>query len=201
MIMMTPENRVFAMTTDRDRWNAKFTRGEAQSTSPDSFLVETCSALPPGRALDLAGGAGRHALWLAERGWRVTLADISDEGLAIARRRAIQAGLSIATRRQSAAETLAWAAQNPNRFDLIVVFWCLLRGSFAEFPHALAPGGLLVYKTYTSDHDRYREGHSLSTALHPDELRIAFPALNALTDRESGGIAELLARREANADR
>jgi len=180
--------------TDRDRWNAKFLHGEAQSTAPDPFLVETCSALPPGRALDLAGGAGRHALWLAHCDWQVTLADLSDEGLAIASHRAAEADLPLTIRRESAAETLAWSAQNPHRFDLITVFWCLLRDSFAGFPSALAPAGLLVYKTYTSDHARYREGHSLRSALNPGELSIAFPSLTTLLYRESNGVAELLAR-------
>jgi tellurite methyltransferase len=180
--------------TDRDRWNAKFLQGEAQSAEPDRLLIEACSALPAGRALDLAGGAGRHALWLAQRGWTVTLADISDEGLALARRRAADAHLTLATRREPAAETLAWAVQTHHCFDLVVVVWCLVRESFAALPSILAPGGLLLYKTYTSDHTRYREGHSLSTALRPGELGAAFPALITVLYRESGGVAELLAR-------
>ena len=179
--------------SDRDRWNAKYQRGEAQSLEPDPFLPEACSAIAPGRALDLAGGAGRHALWLAERGWSVTLADVSDEGLALASRRAAEAGVALTLRRESAAETLA-CPEHQHAFDLIVVFWCLLREQFAELPSLLRPGGLLLYKTYTSRHARYAEGHAITTALDPDELRTAFPALSTILCRETDGVAEMLAR-------
>lgn len=180
--------------SDRDRWNAKFLRGEAQCVDPDPLLVEACSGLPPGRALDLAGGAGRHALWLARRGWKVTLADVSDEALAVAAQRAAEAGLAPDFRREPADATLASARIDP--FDLIIVFWCLLRDEFRALPLALAPGGRLVYKTYTSAHRRYTEGHSLSTALNPGELAAAFPALTTLFSRESQGVAEIIARRD-----
>lgn len=180
---------------DRDRWNAKFLAGEAQGVEPDPLLIEVCGGLAPGSALDLAGGAGRHALWLAQHGWNATLADVSDEGLTIAARRAEERKAPLLLRRESAAETLAWAAAG-QRFDLIVVVWCLLRDQFAALPAALAPGGTLLYKTYTSDHARYTEGHSLRTALHPGELVTVFPYLKTVLYRESNGVAELVARAE-----
>jgi tellurite methyltransferase len=190
--MMT-DVRPTTMIDDRERWNAKFLAGEAQSVEPDPLLLEVCAKLTPGRALDLAGGAGRHALWLAQRGWQAFVSDISDEALAIAAQRAASASLSLTTRREPAAETLALASAS-ERFDLIIVFWCLLRDQFAAFPAALRPGGLLVYKTYTAEHVRYTEGHSLQTALDPGELNQAFPALNTILYRETNGVAELVAR-------
>jgi SAM-dependent methyltransferase len=178
--------------SDRERWNAKFLAGEGQSLEPDPFVIGVCAGLAPGRALDLAGGAGRHALWLARHGWDATLADVSDEGLAIAGKRAEEARLTLTFRRESAGETLAWAAGQP--FDLVVVVWCLLREQFPALPSALAPGGMLLYKTRTSDHLRYTEGHSLRTALQPGELRMAFSALKTILYREANGVAELVAR-------
>ena len=177
----------------RERWNAKFLAGEAQSAEPDPFLIEACGNMRPGCALDLAGGAGRHALWLAEHKWKVTLADVSEEGLAIAARKAAGADVVLATRRESADETVKWAAAS-QPFDLIVVVWCLLREQFPALPSALAPDGTLLYKTYTSDHARYSDGHSLRTALHPGELGAAFPGLQTVLYRESEGVAELMAR-------
>jgi 2-polyprenyl-3-methyl-5-hydroxy-6-metoxy-1,4-benzoquinol methylase len=182
-------------STDRERWNAKFLAGEAQSVDPDSLLVEVAGSLSPGRALDLAGGAGRHALWLAQSGWTAVLTDVSDQGLSIATHRAVAASVPLTTRRESAAETLAWAKDHP--FDLILVVWCLVRDCFAALPSALAPGGTLVYKTYTSAHTRYSEGHALNTALDPGELRTAFPSLNTVLYRESNGVAELVARSQS----
>jgi tellurite methyltransferase len=184
-----------AQLSDRDRWNAKFVAGEAQLTEPDPLLVEACAGLDPAHALDLGGGAGRHALWLAERRWRVVLADVSDEGLALAADRASAAGVALTLRRESAAETLAWARRPGSpRFDLVCVFLLLVRDQFAALPSLLAPGGLLVYKTYTSDHVRFTQGHSLQYALHPGELASAFPALETVVSRESEGVAELVAR-------
>ncbi len=181
------------MAGDRERWNAKFQAGEAQGKEPDALLIESCAGLPGGRALDLAGGAGRHAIWLAQRGWEVVLSDIADEGLAIAARRAVDAGVDLTIRHESAAATVAWAGEG-QRFDLVVIFWFLLREHFAALPGLLAPGGLLVYKTFTAEHPRFSEGHSLRFALEPGELKTAFPSLEAILYRETDGVAELVAR-------
>jgi len=43
---------------------------------PDPNLLAVLRALPPGKALDLAAGSGRHSVWLAARGWDVTAVDI-----------------------------------------------------------------------------------------------------------------------------
>src|SRR3954469_19630727 len=82
---------------DRDRWNAKYTAAAAPR-EPSAELLALEKYLPrTGRAIDIAGGGGRHGLWLAQRGLDVTIADISAVGLAIAQRRAVEAGLSIKT--------------------------------------------------------------------------------------------------------
>ena len=207
------ENAMTGMS-ERERWNAKFLAGEAQKTEPNQLVVEACSQLTPGRALDLAGGAGRHAIWLAQRGWQVTLADVSDEGLAVARRRAEAHGIalapggsgaqsarssgSITLRREEAAETVAWA-RSAHRFDLIVAVRVLLRELFDELPGLLAPNGLLVTMTFTSEHARFASGKSTRYALRPGELGAAFPALKTILYREENGEAALVARAESAA--
>jgi tellurite methyltransferase len=181
--------------SDRDRWNVKFLAGEAQLTDADPLLVEACAGLAPGDALDLGGGAGRHALWLAQRGWRVVLSDVSDEALALAAKRSSAAGATLTLRRESAAETVAWARQaGLPRFDLVCVFLFLVREQFSGLPSLLAPGGRLVYKTYTSDHVRFSQGHSPQYALDPGELAQAFPALETILFREKDGMAEFVGR-------
>jgi 2-polyprenyl-3-methyl-5-hydroxy-6-metoxy-1,4-benzoquinol methylase len=183
-------------STDRERWNAKFLAGEAQSVDPDSLLVEVAGSLSPGRALDLAGGAGRHALWLAQSGWTAVLTDVSDQGLSIATHRAVAASVPLTTRRESAAETLAWAKDHP--FDLILVVWCLVRDCFAALPSALAPGGTLVYKTYTSAHTRYSEGHALiEDSVERRECGSQLAGIERSVYRESNGVAELVARSQS----
>jgi tellurite methyltransferase len=184
----------YCMTGDRQRWNEKFLAGEAQSPEPDPLLPEVCSALPPGRALDLAGGAGRHAIWLAQRGWHVRLTDVSDQGLAIAAARAAEARVSLEMRRESAADSLHASIQSGEKFDLIAVFWFLVREHFAALPALLAPGGVVLMKTFTAENARFAGGTPPRFALRPRELRDAFPALETILYRESAGVAELAAR-------
>ena len=75
---------------DRAKWNQRYREGAYQSrTHPSVFLEECVSALPPsGRALDLACGTGRNAIYLAGLGFAVDAVDISTEALAIGRARA-----------------------------------------------------------------------------------------------------------------
>lgn len=182
------------MADDRERWNAKFLAGEAQLVDPDPFLVEVCADLRPGNALDLAGGAGRHAIWLARHGWRVTLSDVSDEGVSMARQRCSEAAVHVDLRREPLAETVGWTTGSGIHFNLITIFWFLAREAFDTLPGLLAPGGLLVYKTYTSENARFGSGKSTQYALRPHELRTAFPKLQTVLYREAEGVSELAAR-------
>jgi 2-polyprenyl-3-methyl-5-hydroxy-6-metoxy-1,4-benzoquinol methylase len=81
---------------DREKWDSKYNTLESAPVEPSLSLLRLEPFLPKsGRALDLAGGAGRHSIWMAKRGLDVTLADVSQVGLAIARQRACGADVSI----------------------------------------------------------------------------------------------------------
>ena len=126
---------------DRTKWNARYREEEIPRT-PSSFLTGLDALLPRrGRALDVAGGAGRNALWLARRGLSVTLADVSDVALEAASRAAAADGLSLATLRVDLEE----APLPAGPWDLVVCTYFLHRPLFAAFPAALAPGGWLVF--------------------------------------------------------
>lgn len=67
---------------DRDGWDARYAAAElVWSAEPNRFLADEVSGMPPGRALDLACGEGRNAIWVASLGWDVTAVDFS--GVAI----------------------------------------------------------------------------------------------------------------------
>jgi 2-polyprenyl-3-methyl-5-hydroxy-6-metoxy-1,4-benzoquinol methylase len=83
---------------DAAGWDARYAELELVSTvAPNRFLVEIADDLMPGRALDLAAGAGRNAVWLARQGWEVTAVDFSGEGLRRAEALAAHHGVKIAT--------------------------------------------------------------------------------------------------------
>jgi SAM-dependent methyltransferase len=77
-------------------WDRRYADGEFLWTmEPNRFVVQELADLPPGRAIDLACGEGRNAVWLAQRGWRVTAVDFSPVGLDKARRLADARGVKV----------------------------------------------------------------------------------------------------------
>jgi SAM-dependent methyltransferase len=193
---------------ERERWNRRVSEASHVSEVPDSFFIEAYQDYvdpllgEAGKlmALDVASGAGRHGLWLAERAWHVTLADISDEALELARRRA--AGRNLAVEFQECDLTTVHSAHDADwasRFDLVLVFFYLQRDVFPVLVDALKPGGLLIYRTYTTLQRKFGTGPSNPAhLLEPGELRGAFPTLTQLFYRETvrdRGVAELVARK------
>ena len=132
---------------DRARWDARYRdHGPERGGDPSPFLVALDDLLPRrGRALDLAGGAGRNACWLARRGLDVTIADVSPAGLELARAAAAAAGVTLRL-----VETDLETDPLPGgSYELIVSIDFLCRPLFAAFPAALVSGGLLVYSQPT----------------------------------------------------
>ncbi|HWP84420.1 MAG TPA: class I SAM-dependent methyltransferase [Terriglobia bacterium] len=184
---------------DRQQWDERFRAGSHASPEPDPFLnrlEEYRPLLPPGRrALDVACGAGRHAVFLAERGWRVTACDISLEGLLQAR--ALAAGRGVRVDLVCIDLETLWLPSNC--FDLAVCFFYLQRELFSLLRATLRPAGLLVYKTYTTDQSRFSGGptHPLHL-LQPQELLQAFRDFRVLCYEEivqGRGVAQLIAQK------
>ena len=123
---------------DREKWDSRYRTQGAESMAPSPFLT-SLELRESGRALDVAGGAGRNAVWLARRGLQVTLVDISREALALARAAAADVPLELVC---ADLETEPLPA---GPFDLIISFNFLRRELFAAFADSLAPSGLLVY--------------------------------------------------------
>jgi 2-polyprenyl-3-methyl-5-hydroxy-6-metoxy-1,4-benzoquinol methylase len=187
---------------EKSLWDKKYSERSHGSLQPDPFLVaayeEFLSAASPGLALDVAGGVGRHAIWLAQRGWRMKLMDISEVGVKQAVENAKQKGTasSIATevRDLNSAQDIG-----REQYDLVVVFFFLQRELFPVLAAAIKPGGHLIYKTYTTEQQRFNGGPSHPMfLLQPNELLHAFPSLRVLHYHETiqeRGVAELVARK------
>jgi SAM-dependent methyltransferase len=74
-------------TVDAQAWNERYRGTELMwSAGPNQFAEAELADLPPGRAVDLAAGEGRNAIWLARRGWQVTAVDFSQVALDKGRR-------------------------------------------------------------------------------------------------------------------
>jgi len=104
----------------RKDWDRRYAETDLLwSATPNRFLVTEVGDQAPGRALDLACGEGRNALWLAGLGWRVTAVDFSEVAIAKARARAERDRLMV---NFVCADLLVYEP-DPNAYDLVLVFY------------------------------------------------------------------------------
>lgn len=163
-------------------WDAKFAEREFVFTDrPNQTVVEEIAALPPGRALDLAAGQGRNAVWLAEQGWQVTAVDFSAVGLERAAELARVRGVELSLVRADVREWRPPAAA----FDLVLVSYLQLpsaelRGVLASTVSALAPRGTLL----VVGHDRDNLVHGTGGPQDPDVLYTVDELIGALDGLE-----------------
>lgn len=126
---------------DQQKWDAKYAVAADVPREPSAVLRSLDALLPrSGRALDVAGGAGRNAIWLAQRGLDVTISDVSPWGLALACERARDVGVSI----RPLCTDLEDAPFPAGPWDLILCVCYLWRPLYSVYPRVLSPGGLLV---------------------------------------------------------
>jgi tellurite methyltransferase len=187
---------------EKTLWDKKHSERSHSSLQPDPFLVsaydEFLFGTTPGLALDVAGGVGRHAVWLAQRGWTVKLLDISEIGIQQAEENA---------KRTGTAGSISSEVRNLNimqdlgreQYDLVIVFFFLQRELFPALTAAIKPGGFLIYKTYTTEQKNFPGGPSHPMfLLEPNELLHAFSVMRVLHYHETvqqKGVAELVARK------
>ena len=168
---------------DSDVWNRRYADREFVWTSkPNRFLVAEAAALPAGRALDVACGEGRNAVWLAERGWRVTGVDFSRVGLEKARALARARGV----RAEWVAADLLDYTPEPRAFDLVLVFYLQVpaaerRSIVRAAAGAVAPGG--VFLLVAHDRRNLEHGHG-----GPQDPAVLYTAGEVVGDLEGAGL-------------
>ena len=188
----------------RERWNERYAGGlEPFPDAPAQWLVEHRELLAGGgRALDVACGDGRNALYLARRGYEVDAIDASDVAIAALRDAAEQRGLPIDAR----VVDLEREPLPAGPYDAIVVMNFLQRDLFGALEEALAPGGLLLYETLGRAHvEELGRSFNPNYLVDRGELARAFARLRIVEHREgvaerSGearGVASLVAQRPA----
>ena len=141
------EIRVSRGDGKRESWNRRYAAADGVHATaiPNAFLMAEVADLAPGAALDLACGAGRNAVWLAERGWRVTGVDFSDVALGMARDLAASRGLDI---EWIDADVVTWTPPT-DAYDLVCALYVQLpaderRTVLRHAVDALRPGGTLL---------------------------------------------------------
>lgn len=186
---------------DRQRWDERY-RSRDYDFTPNRWLAGLAERLRPRRAgakaLDVACGGGRNALFLAELGYAVDAWDVSEVGVGIlraelARRVARSAPLPVHPARVDLDEaTLPTAA-----YDLVLNTFYLERRLLPALAAALRPGGLLVFETFVDPGGTRHPEVRPEYKLRPGELRAAYAGLDVLEYAEDpiGGTARLLTRR------
>lgn len=130
-----------------DDWDRRYAEPRlVWSAEPNRFLAEEAAGLPPGRALDLACGEGRNAVWLAGRGWEVTGVDFSPVAIEKARRMATGAGVTARFVRADLADHVP----EPTSADLVALVYLqvpepLRTTVLTRAAGALRPGGTLLW--------------------------------------------------------
>ena len=149
-----------APVLDRAFWEKRYESApQIWSGNPNPQLISDVAALKSGRALDVGAGEGADAIWLAERGWQVTAADISSVALERGSKQALERGTDVA-------ERITWTQADFNEWTPAVHAFDLVSAQFMHLPSvkriplyqrcidAVAPGGtLLIVGHHISDLD------------------------------------------------
>ncbi len=166
----------------KEKWNRLWAERGHATTGHTGFLDRVQHLLPErGRALDLAGGAGRNATWLAARGLDVRICDIAEQGLALARTLADERGVKLHTELRDV-EALG---PPPGPWDLVLVVHFLHRPIFDALE--LSPGGILVFVQPTERNLERHERPSRRFLLQEGELRGLLGSYRVLHFEEDWG--------------
>jgi SAM-dependent methyltransferase len=189
---------------ERERWDALYREGSGGPGDPSPFLIGHAADIPDGRALDIATGRGRHALWLARRGLRVHAIDISEtaaRGLAeIGSRQHLVLSPIVADLESFPLPIAA--------YDVVINVNFLHRPLFPALVGTLRPGGILVFETFLAAQAAHGHPKNPAHLLAPGELRAGFADRLAILDYREGPVerdgttthlASLLARRNPRA--
>ncbi|MGI9547110.1 MAG: class I SAM-dependent methyltransferase [Flavobacteriaceae bacterium] len=133
----------------RERWNRSLVDDTSYTFNKEAnnLLTQTTEALKPGKALCVAMGQGRNALFLARNGWEVTGIDLADKAVAYAEKQAREEKLQLSTEIQNF-ETFEYGK---SQWDLITWLYggCLhVDGITNKIKTALKPGGLFVFEFF-----------------------------------------------------
>jgi tellurite methyltransferase len=150
-------------------WDEHYSDTPEPDWTPAPLLVEIADALAPGRALGIACGAGRNALYLAQLGWDVDAVDASAAAIGLLLQKA--AGLRVRT--HIADLERGEFAIPAGGYDLVCDFFYLQRNLFPQLREAVRPGGTFLGAIHVRG-DPDDTNHNPDFMLAPGELRAEF---------------------------
>ena len=180
--------------SDRVRWDAIYRETRTFGyPDPDPLLFEYAPPASLGamrRALDLAGGLGQNALWLATQGYIVDLVDVSRVALETAQDAAHQRGIE---RLNVLQIDLDHDALESEAYDLVCVFRFLKRELFPMIRGAVRPGGRVIYETYNTRYLDVLPGFNADFLLETGELAGYFGDWQIVRNTNARHISQLVA--------
>jgi 2-polyprenyl-3-methyl-5-hydroxy-6-metoxy-1,4-benzoquinol methylase len=183
----------FDVNAERDYWNQRYaTRELIWTAEANRFVAEEVSTLNPGRALDLAAGEGRNAVWLAERGWQVRAVDLSD--VAIGKARQLATSRNVADRIDFQTTDLRGYEPEAASFDLVMMIYLQLPQAelqpiIARAANAVAPGGTFLLVAHDASNIEHGYGGPQDPAVLHSAAQVT-PLLDGRFDIERAGVAE-----------
>lgn len=159
-----------------ETWDERYRQDGDTIKEPARFLVEQLPRLPPGRALDLASGSGRNALFLAAHGYKTDAVDASQVALDKLSGMAKNESLPVVTIR---AELPDYQIAK-STYAVIINFYFLERKLFLPIKEGLIDGGMLLFETYTIEQSRFGRPCNPEFLLKPNELLHSFSDLHII---------------------
>jgi SAM-dependent methyltransferase len=175
-----------------DAWRVMFNNIYAStspgfSTQPNALLISTIEGRTPGRALDVGMGQGRNAVFLALKGWDVTGFDMSDEGIATARKNAERAGVKL----NAVRETNEAYDYGTGQWDLIVFMYEPFPITSSDYigrlRKSMKPGAIIVIESFG---DEASAPNRPATAIDPAQLLAAFRDFRILRFEDADAIPD-----------
>ena len=198
-IVVNVTSALFASEQDRLFWNKRYdTETYILGKEPVEFLKEHINILPGGKALDIAMGEGRNAVFLAKNGFEVDGCDVSEiavkKTLGLAKENNVRVNAFVAD--------LEIYKLPKDTYDAVACFYYLQRSLIPQIKEALKPGGMVIYETYTIENwERGFEGpKNRDYLLKTNELLDLFKDLTIIYYRElvlddKKAVASLIARK------
>lgn len=169
---------------ERDKWDARYRDGAyADRAHPTALLADWLPRLPHGRALDVACGAGRNALYLAANGFAVTAVDISAVALERGQQAAADRGLEVDWLQSDLDDDPARSLPG-GTFDVIVWVRYVHRTLMPHLAARLAAGGMLLCEQHLATDADVAGPTSREFRLAPGELERSAQGLTILHSHE-----------------